>query len=98
MPAQSKAYPQRQDCQHHGDQNRQGKHPGVVTQQGRHLHRRHAAVVHGTDAGANEYTAADQLDRTEPTQRQQAQRHPGRKKAGQYRSQGNQRVIAHRRA
>ena len=95
-PAQAETYPQGDDRQQHGHQDRQGKHPGVVTQQGRHLHRRHAAVVHGADAAADQHATDDQLQRADHAARQEAEGDPRRRQAGQHGQAGDHRVVAHR--
>ncbi|MNU54781.1 hypothetical protein D3C71_438400 [compost metagenome] len=93
--AQAEAYPQRQHGQGDGHQQRQGEQPGLVAQGQRRLHGGHAAVMHGTDAHADEHAAHHQLPPVDARTRQQVQRHPRSGHAGQHRQQGQARVEGH---
>ena len=84
-PLQTEAYPQRQNGQGDGNDDGQGEHPGVIAQQRCHLHRRHTAVVHGTDTCPDQYTTHTQLHQAQITPRQQAQRDPRSSQARQHR-------------
>ena len=94
---QTEAHPQRNDSQGDGHDYRQREHPGVITQQRRHLHRRHAAVVHGTNTSTNQHTADAELQQAQITSRQQIQGDPGGCQARQHGQQRDTQVETHRR-
>ncbi|PMQ16548.1 hypothetical protein JaAD80_10195 [Janthinobacterium sp. AD80] len=85
---QAKAYPQRQHGHGDGHQQRQRKQPRLIMQGQRGLHGGHAAVMHGTDAHADQHAAHHQLAPADARACQQVQRHPRRGHAGQHGQQG----------
>ncbi len=94
--AQTKAHPQRQHRQHHGDHNRERENRRVVAQHRRHAHGRHAGVVHGADACADGNAAADQLPGPEVAPRDQPERQGRSGDARQQRPERNGPVVADR--
>ena len=85
--AQPETHPQRQRRQQHRHPHRQHEAEQVITHVLRQLRRRHADVVHRTDARAHRQRAGPEHARAQRLALQQAQRHPGRRQPGQHRQQ-----------